>query len=375
MERAYDTLDQLLADDAVEVVHICTPNALHAEQALAVIRAGKHVICEKPLATTSVDARALVDAATGAGVVATVPFVYRFHPMVREARARFREARLDALFSIQGSYLQDWLLEISDDNWRVDAGRAAHHARLPTSVPIWSTWSSSLPATGSPASPPPNVPSSQIACSTARYQPRMPLQSCSRRAEVQSASLLVSQVAPGRKNRLHLEIAGTARASAFDQENPESLWLGSQEGKRGDSSRRVTSYTRMPRGSRSCRPGTRRATRTLSTRSSQTAMPRSGRGPKDSAILRWSSRGSDHRSRDGHGRDAVGGHPRRVIDTRGPTHMTDRRTQSPCLPGSGPISRSRRSRARAAVGVRRPRDRLHPATTSILSARTTMTPT
>ena len=60
IERAYGSLDELLADDAIDVVHVCTPNALHAEQAAAVLAAGKHVVCEKPLATTVADAEALV---------------------------------------------------------------------------------------------------------------------------------------------------------------------------------------------------------------------------------------------------------------------------------------------------------------------------
>ncbi|HMJ78779.1 MAG TPA: Gfo/Idh/MocA family oxidoreductase, partial [Iamia sp.] len=86
--EGYDDLDALLADDSITVVHVCTPNDLHTRIARAVIGSGKHVVCEKPLATTLVDAAALEAAAVEAGVVATVPFVYRFHPMVREARAR-----------------------------------------------------------------------------------------------------------------------------------------------------------------------------------------------------------------------------------------------------------------------------------------------
>ena len=86
--HAYANSDELLADPNIDVVHICTPNSTHASLALAALLAGKHVICEKPLATTSAEAQALVEAAAKSGKVAAVPFIYRYHPMVREARAR-----------------------------------------------------------------------------------------------------------------------------------------------------------------------------------------------------------------------------------------------------------------------------------------------
>lgn len=230
VERAYDNLDQLLADDSVEIVHICTPNALHAEQALAVVGAGKHVICEKPLATTSVDARALVDAAADAGVVATVPFVYRFHPMVREARARFRHGEPGRLLSIQGSYLQDWLLESSDDNWRVDAGAGGASRAF---ADIGSHLVDLVEfVTGDRIA---RVAATKRTFLTNRAQHRSISTEDAAAVVLEThggaiGTLLVSQVAPGRKNRLHLEMAGTAESIGFDQENPESLWLGRRKG-------------------------------------------------------------------------------------------------------------------------------------------------
>ncbi|MBW8871958.1 MAG: Gfo/Idh/MocA family oxidoreductase, partial [Leifsonia sp.] len=119
--RAYGSLDDLLADDTVDVVHVTTPNALHADQAAAVLAAGKDVICEKPLATTVADAERLV--ADAEGRTATVPFVYRFHPMAREARARFASGQAGRVLSVNASYLQDWLLGSDDDNWRVDSAQ------------------------------------------------------------------------------------------------------------------------------------------------------------------------------------------------------------------------------------------------------------
>src|SRR5699024_8992252 len=102
------------------VVHVCTPNHLHAPLSLAALEAGKHVVCEKPLATDSATARTLVDAARAAGRIAVVPFVYRSHPTAREARARVASGALGRLTLAHGGYLQDWLLHPKENNWRVD---------------------------------------------------------------------------------------------------------------------------------------------------------------------------------------------------------------------------------------------------------------
>ena len=87
-ERGFADATQLAESDEIDVVHVCTPNDLHRPQVEAALAAGKHVVCEKPLAVDLAGATALRRAAEVAGVVATVPFVYRFYPMVREARAR-----------------------------------------------------------------------------------------------------------------------------------------------------------------------------------------------------------------------------------------------------------------------------------------------
>lgn len=112
--------EELIASDDVDVVHICTPNHTHARLARAVIAAGKHVVCEKPLATTVEDAAALVELAAAAGVVCAVPFAYRYYPTVREARARLAAGGLGQVHLIHGSYLQDWLATARDHNWRLD---------------------------------------------------------------------------------------------------------------------------------------------------------------------------------------------------------------------------------------------------------------
>lgn len=229
-ERGYASVEELLADRTIDVVHVCTPNALHAEQAAAVIASGRDVICEKPLATTVADATALVAQAAAAGVTATVPFVYRFHPLVREARERVARGDTGRVLTIAASYLQDWLLTAQDDNWRVDteiggASRAfadigSHLVDLVEFV------------TGEEIT---RIAGRTRTFVTDRAEHSDVANEDAAALVVETASgavgtLLVSQVAPGRKNRLHFEIAGAAQSLAFDQEHPETLWLGRREG-------------------------------------------------------------------------------------------------------------------------------------------------
>ena len=104
----------------IDVVHVCTPNNTHLDVTLKALEAGKHVVCEKPLATSVQDAAGLHAAALEAGLVGAVPFVYRYHPMVRELRTRIAAGDAGVITSLHGSYLQDWLAGADDQNWRVD---------------------------------------------------------------------------------------------------------------------------------------------------------------------------------------------------------------------------------------------------------------
>lgn len=228
IERAYASLDDLLADDSIDVVHVTTPNALHAEQAAAVLAAGKHVVCEKPLTTTVADAESLV--AGVSSLTATVPFIYRFHPMVREARARFRSGEAGQVLTINASYLQDWLLGVDDDNWRVDSalgGRSRAFADIGSHLVdlvefVSGDRVSRLAATKK------TVFTERASNSAITTEDAVAVVIETRSGAL--GTLLVSQVAPGRKNRLYLEIAGSAQSVAFDQEQPETLWVGKRVG-------------------------------------------------------------------------------------------------------------------------------------------------
>lgn len=125
------TTDELFSR-GLPIVHVCSPNEQHVAHSLAALRAGSFVICEKPLATSAAVARELTEEAAAAGMPGAVPFVYRYHPMVREARARVRAGHAGDILTLNGVYLQDWLLAATDDNWRVNARTGGPSRALPT---------------------------------------------------------------------------------------------------------------------------------------------------------------------------------------------------------------------------------------------------
>jgi len=120
LPRSFPSTLDVATDPRVDVVHVCAPNHLHTDLTLAALAAGKHVVCEKPLATSAAAAARIVAAAELADRVVAVPFVYRFHPLVRHARAMIAAGELGDVWILHGSYLQDWLLRPTDTNWRVD---------------------------------------------------------------------------------------------------------------------------------------------------------------------------------------------------------------------------------------------------------------
>ncbi|HZA75305.1 MAG TPA: Gfo/Idh/MocA family oxidoreductase [Acidimicrobiales bacterium] len=246
-DRGFPDAESLVTAPDLDVVHICTPNHLHAPLARAALAAGKHVICEKPLAVDAAEAADLVAAARAAGVVATVPFVYRFYPLVREARARVASGATGAVRLVHGSYLQDWLATEDDDNWRVDP---EHGGPSRAFADIGSHWCDLVEfVTGDRvaavcAEAVTAVPERVRAEGSHAFEHHAVVgQRDNRRAVTTedvttvlfrtrggvAGSLVVSQVSPGRKNRLQFEIAGAEATLAFDQEQPESLWVGRRD--------------------------------------------------------------------------------------------------------------------------------------------------
>lgn len=223
-ERAAASAEELIAADDVDVVHICTPNFTHAALAELAIANGKAVICEKPLAVTVEDAQRVTRKAREAGVLAAVPFVYRFHPHVRDVRARIAAGDAGRLWMLHGSYLQDWLSRSEDTNWRVDPAVGGVSRAFGD---IGVHWCDLMEF----------VTGQRILRLSARTA-----QAFDDRAETEdgavvmfetdggaSGALVVSQVSPGRKNRLWFSFDGTDASFSFDQESPEWLWVGRRE--------------------------------------------------------------------------------------------------------------------------------------------------
>ncbi len=118
--RCYASLEEMLADPDIDVVHLATPNHLHYPNAKAALLAGKHVLCEKPLAITSEQSGELVQLAAEKKLVNAINFNIRMYPLAQQARSIVQSSELGDLFILQGSYLQDWLLLPTDWNWRLE---------------------------------------------------------------------------------------------------------------------------------------------------------------------------------------------------------------------------------------------------------------
>jgi predicted dehydrogenase len=231
----------ILDDDSIDVVHVCTPNRTHVELATAVLEAGKHLVLEKPVALDTTAARGLVELAHRRSRHALVALTYRGYPMVRRARALVASGVAGKVRLIHGGYIQDWLAEPGDYNWRLDpdvggASRAvadigthwfdtaefisglrveAVFADLATFIGSRRRPLVAAPAFGAAVGPAEDVDvhSEDAATILLRFEGGA------------RGAAVVSQVSPGRKNAFSLEIAGATATLDWDQEDPERLWL------------------------------------------------------------------------------------------------------------------------------------------------------
>ena len=244
--KAYASLDDLLADDRVQVVHVTSPNDLHLSQTEAALRAGKHVVCEKPLAMTADESARLVALALETGLVNATNFNIRFYPLNQHARSLIADGGLGDVRLVTGRYFQDWLLLESDWNWRLQPDRGG---ALRAVGDIGSHWLDLMTyVTGQHVE---SVIADLTTFIGAREEPTGPVETFStdRSAETvtrdisteDTATILlrfaggargavsISQISPGRKNSLVYEIDGAAGAWAWDSEQPDQAWIGHRE--------------------------------------------------------------------------------------------------------------------------------------------------
>jgi predicted dehydrogenase len=248
LPKGYASLEELLADPEVHAVHIATPNMLHYSMAKAVLEAGKHVLCEKPLAMTSAESADLVRIAASSGCVAGVNYNMRFYPLNIEARERVRRGDIGDVYTIHGSYIQDWLLYETDYNWRVLASVGGNVRAIGDIGTHWMDLAQSISGLEIEAvcadlqtvHPVRLRPQGEVQTFTGKLGAPQATEPIAITTEDTGSVLLrfkggargvlhVSQVNAGRKNNLRWEIAGSKGALAWDGEHPNELWLGARE--------------------------------------------------------------------------------------------------------------------------------------------------
>lgn len=246
LPQAYASLEELAGDTSVQVVHLCTPNHLHFQEASQLLRAGKHVLCEKPLTLDSRESAALVSLTKELNKVGGVAYNLRYYPLSQEARALIKRGAIGQVRLVHGSFLQDWLLLPTDWNWRLES-RLGGELRAVSDIGthwldllMWITGSNVSElcadlATVLPTRRRPKgrvetfqkadgVETEEVLITTDDYA------SVLLRFENEARGVMtVSQVSAGRKARLWFEIDGSEGSLAFDSESPNELWIGRRD--------------------------------------------------------------------------------------------------------------------------------------------------
>lgn len=247
------TIDEVLNDSDIDVIHICTPNAFHAELATQAIQAGKHVICEKPLAVSLEQAEALSRLAAETNVVATIPFIYRFHPIIREARSRISKLK-EPLNLLHGYYLQDWLSLETTMNWRTDP-KLGGPSRTFGDIGIH--WCDLMEFVTGHRITSINAQFMRVFNSRGNNQEVFTEDGATmifRTDKGAQGSLVLSQLSAGRKNKLWFSFESPTESYVFDQEASENLWIGGLESNQyimrgaSDESPEAKAYSILPSG-------------------------------------------------------------------------------------------------------------------------------
>jgi predicted dehydrogenase len=246
LPRAYSSLEELAGDANVQVVHLCTPNYLHFQEASQLLRAGKHVLCEKPLALDSRESSTLVALTKELNMVGGVAYNLRYYPLSQEARSLIKRDAIGQVRLVHGSFLQDWLLFPTDWNWRLESKLGGE---LRAVSDIGTHWLDLLMwITGSNVS---ELCADLATVLPSRRRPKGRVETFQKAGSMETEEVListddyasvllhfendargamtVSQVSAGRKARLWFEIDGSEGSLAFDSETPNELWIGRRD--------------------------------------------------------------------------------------------------------------------------------------------------
>jgi predicted dehydrogenase len=246
--KSYGDYRDLLMDDEIQVVHICTPNNLHYQMAKESLLAGKHVVCEKPLTMTRKEAEELLELVEKTGLVNAVNFNVRYYPLARESRIKVEAGDVGLINSIQGSYLQDWLFFDTDYSWRLEPELSGESRAI---ADIGTHWLDLIEYISNKQVV--EVMADFATFHKTRKKPLKPVETWSSKL-IQSedyeevkintedyASVLfhledggngvftVNQVAAGRKNRIQFEINGSKSSLVWESERPNELMIGHRE--------------------------------------------------------------------------------------------------------------------------------------------------
>jgi len=247
VERAESDYRRILEDRSIDAVHVCTPNAQHAPISLEALEAGKHVLCEKPLTTSSAEGRKLVELARAKKLRNCTCHNLRYYPMVQHMRRLREDGDLGEILVVQGTYSQDWLLYDTDWNWRADTSQNGPMRAMGDIGSHWCDMAEHI--TGLRIL---SVCADLQTFHKIRKQPKGSVETFTGKMLAPSdytetpidtddfgsvifqmgtrtrGAFTASQVSAGRKNRLNIEIYGTKGSVSWDQERPDELWLGNR---------------------------------------------------------------------------------------------------------------------------------------------------
>ena len=249
IQKAYGDYRMLLEDEGIDVVHIAVPNHMHYTVVKEALARGKHVVCEKPLAMNVDEGRELASLAHRSGRVCAMNLNCRAYPLVQQVKAMSQAGELGRIFSVGGSYQQDWLFKETDYNWRLEPELSGSSRAV---VDIGSHWFDTIEyVTGLRVK---RVCADFATFHPIRRKPRKSLETYSNKILTADdyedipiktedyASVLLrfdngghgsftaNQVAAGRKNRLYFEIYGSKCSAVFDSEHPNELLIGHRDG-------------------------------------------------------------------------------------------------------------------------------------------------
>lgn len=244
----YDDYREMVEQESLDAVHICTPNRLHLEQATFAIEKGVSVLCEKPLTTSLEEAALLRDLAKKKGVSCGINFMFRFNPMIRQIKEMVKNEDVGRVYSVHGTYLQDWLYFDTDYNWRLEPEVSGNSRAF---ADIGSHWIDMVEdTTGLKVT---EVMADFATFHKDRKKPLKPIETYSGMApkledykaipigtEDYAAvlfhfnngahgSCVISQMFAGRKNATTLSIGGSKCALQWDSEAANELWIGRRE--------------------------------------------------------------------------------------------------------------------------------------------------